>query len=149
MRPSVGLSVCLSVGKDTDVQPSYFRLSVPCAFVCLTRFPNIPQARLMHGEDVQGELSSPVVLQSIATNGFNFNFITLQLNTLDLSSPDGVKNIAWIDAGPQNNIREDWRPTTQMGSRDSQKPYVLREFNPVVFEKVLAMYLNGGVRWPR
>lgn len=122
---------------------------------CLTRAfmmtfgAAVAQARLMHGKDVQGELRSPVVLQSIATNGFNFNFITLQLNTLDLSSPDGVKNIAWIDAGPQNNIREDWRPTTQMGSRDSQKPYVLREFNPVVFEKVLAMYLNGGVRWPQ
>lgn len=105
------------------------------------------QARLQYGPSVQGDLPTPIVLQSIATNGFNFNFITLQLNTLDFSSPDGVKNVAWIDAGPHNNIREDWRPTTFTPFRHSQKPYVLREFNPVVFEKFLATYLNGAVEF--
>jgi len=119
---------------------------------CLTRAfmttfgAAVAQARLLYGEDVQGELRSPVVLQSIATNGFNFDFITLQLNTLDLSSPAGVKNMVWIDAGPHNNIREDWRPTTFIPWLCTQKPYVLREFNPVVFEKIVAMYLNGVVR---
>ena len=107
------------------------------------------KARLIHGGDVQGELRSPVVLQAIATNGFNFDFITFQLNTLDFSSSEGVKNIAWIDSGPHNNIREDWRPTTWTAFRGSQRPYVLKEFNPVVFEKILATYLNGAVKWAR
>lgn len=122
---------------------------------CLTRAfmttfgAAVAQARLIHGGDVQGELRSPVVLQAIATNGFNFDFITFQLNTLDFSSSEGVKNIAWIDSGPHNNIREDWRPTTWTAFRGSQRPYVLKEFNPVVFEKILATYLNGAVKWAR
>lgn len=106
----------------------------------------VAQARLQFGPSVQGDLPSPVVLQSIATNGFNFNFLTIQLNTLDFTTTDGVKNIAWIDAGEHNNIREDWRPTTFYPYRGSQKPYVSKEFNPVVFEKFLATYLNGAVQ---
>jgi hypothetical protein len=100
----------------------------------------------LYGESVQGDLASPVVIQAIATNGFNFNLITFQLNTVDLASTDGIKNIAWVDSGPENNIREDWRPNTNATKFCEQKPYVLKEYNPEVFKKVLAIYLNGGVQ---
>ena len=127
---------------------SFFQLSFILNSLFLSPLSTL-KARLIHGGDVQGELRSPVVLQAIATNGFNFDFITFQLNTLDFSSSEGVKNIAWIDSGPHNNIREDWRPTTWTAFRGSQRPYVLKEFNPVVFEKILATYLNGSVKWAR
>lgn len=106
----------------------------------------LAQARHLYGESVQGDLASPVVIQAIATNGFNFNLITFQLNTVDLASTDGIKNIAWVDSGPENNIREDWRPNTNATKFCEQKPYVLKEYNPEVFKKVLAIYLNGGVQ---
>lgn len=42
-------------------------------------------------------LEKPVVVQSIATDGQLFYFMVLQLNTLDLDSSDGIKNLVWMD----------------------------------------------------
>lgn len=42
-------------------------------------------------------LEKPVVVQSIATNGRLFQFLVFQLNTTDLTSDTGVKNLAWLE----------------------------------------------------
>jgi len=103
----------------------------------------LAQARMIHGPDFEGLLPRPVVLQCVATDGRFFDFITFQLNTTDITNTNGIKNIAWIDAG--DVIREDWRPDTLTRKLCTPKPHILREFNPRVFDKFLAMYLNGGV----
>jgi len=38
------------------------------------------------------------VVQSIGTDGQLFQFMVFQLNTTDLVSNDGVKNLVWIDS---------------------------------------------------
>lgn len=36
-------------------------------------------------------------MQSVGTNGRIFHFVVFQLNTTELTSDSGVKNLAWID----------------------------------------------------
>lgn len=42
-------------------------------------------------------LDKPVVLQCVATNGRLFQFLVFQLNTTDLTSDTGVKNLVWLE----------------------------------------------------
>lgn len=37
-------------------------------------------------------------MQSVGTDGRVFQFLVLQLNTTDLVSNDGVKNLVWVDS---------------------------------------------------
>lgn len=37
-------------------------------------------------------------MQSVGTDGRVFQFLVLQLNTTDLASNDGVKNLVWVDS---------------------------------------------------
>lgn len=43
-------------------------------------------------------MEQPVVVQSVGTDGRLFQFLVLQLNTTDLASDEGVKNLAWVDS---------------------------------------------------
>lgn len=43
-------------------------------------------------------LEQPVVVQSVGTDGRVFQFLVLQLNTTDLASEEGVKNLVWVDS---------------------------------------------------
>lgn len=37
-------------------------------------------------------------MQSVGTDGRVFQFLVLQLNTTDLTSSEGIKNLVWIDS---------------------------------------------------
>lgn len=37
-------------------------------------------------------------MQSVGTDGRVFQFLMLQLNTTDLASSEGVKNLVWVDS---------------------------------------------------
>ena len=37
-------------------------------------------------------------MQSVGTDGRVFQFLVLQLNTTDLASDEGVKNLVWLDS---------------------------------------------------
>lgn len=43
-------------------------------------------------------LEKPIVVQGVATNGRVFQFVVFQLNSTDLESDAGVKNLVWLDA---------------------------------------------------
>lgn len=43
-------------------------------------------------------LEQPIVVQSVGTDGRVFQFLVLQLNTTDLASSDGIKNLVWTDS---------------------------------------------------
>ncbi|XP_063511533.1 large ribosomal subunit protein mL37 isoform X2 [Pongo pygmaeus] len=57
----------------------------------------LAQARLLYGNDAK-VLEQPVVVQSVGTDGRVFHFLVFQLNTTDLDSNEGVKNLAWVDS---------------------------------------------------
>lgn len=52
---------------------------------------------VLHSQPEPQVLEKPVVLQSVATNGRLFQFLVFQLNTTDLTSDTGVKNLVWLE----------------------------------------------------
>lgn len=89
------------------------------------------EARLLYGPDVK-ELLQPVSVQCIYMDIKTFGFIAYQLNTLDLDNDEGLKNQVWCD-GPHNLYEE----INQEGE--------ITNYNPDVFAKMFALYLNGLV----
>lgn len=69
----------------------------------------------------------------------NLNFLVFQLNTLDLDSSDGVKNIVWADT--QNKFFE--RIMCQPWKHPERKitPTQYENFAGNAFEKFLAVYM--------
>lgn len=59
-------------------------------------------------KDYNSTLKTPVVTQGIDTDGVNFGFVTVQMNTLDMDSKDGVRNMIWVDG--ENPLYEDMYP---------------------------------------
>lgn len=43
-------------------------------------------------------MEQPIVVQSVGTDGRVFQFLVLQLNTTDLASNEGIKNLVWVDS---------------------------------------------------
>ena len=89
------------------------------------------QARLLHGESVSGQLSNPITVNFISTNGQDFLLTVFQMNTLDLSSP--VKNIVW---------------QKQLGNIFGRCDFIeavptLEDYNHDVVETLLSVYKSG------
>ncbi|XP_038650646.1 39S ribosomal protein L37, mitochondrial [Scyliorhinus canicula] len=102
----------------------------------------LARAKLLYGEEPK-VLDNPITVQCIATNGRIFQFLVLQLNTTDLQSNDGVKNLIWFD---QDQLLYDYakcRPTIR--KKVVQIPAGLSGYCPETFSKFLAMYLHGAV----
>lgn len=58
------------------------------------------------------------------------NFIAYQLNTLDLTNNDGIKNQVWIDE-PADFYSE------------VSEVNLIKDYNPSIFPRMLAFYING------
>ncbi|XP_061489055.1 large ribosomal subunit protein mL37 isoform X2 [Rhineura floridana] len=56
----------------------------------------LAKAKELYGDEPR-VLENPIVIQSVATDGQCFHFMVFQLNTTDLDSSNGVKNLAWMD----------------------------------------------------
>ena len=94
----------------------------------------LSQARLVYGSDVKGDLPQPVAVNFIHTDGSNFHFSVYQLNTLNLDEPNGIKNIFWHE--------EDISRLYDVCGYVKAVPE-LSGYNPEVFEKFAAMYLQN------
>lgn len=72
------------------------KLPVCCALWCplSDRLLLVPFSR----QDDSKVLEQPIVVQSVGTDGRVFQFLVLQLNTTDLASNEGVKNLVWMDS---------------------------------------------------
>ncbi|XP_068095104.1 large ribosomal subunit protein mL37 [Hyperolius riggenbachi] len=99
------------------------------------------KAKMLFGEDVKA-LEKPVVVQSVGTDGQLFHFMVLQLNTLDLESSDGIKNIVWMDG--DQALYDTARAKSKM-IKNKTIPHGVRGLNPATFLKFWAMYLNGAI----
>ncbi|XP_063076360.1 39S ribosomal protein L37, mitochondrial [Engraulis encrasicolus] len=102
----------------------------------------LARARALYGAEPQ-VLEKPVVLQSVGTNGRLFQFMVFQLNTTDLASDDGVKNLVWIDEDQPLYEFAKVRPLIK--KKVVEVPAGLAGYNPDTFKKFLAFYLHGAV----
>lgn len=93
-------------------------------------------ARQLYGPTV-GALPEPVTTQCVATDGTNFILCCFQLNTADFSSLDGVKNQVWLDT--ENLLYKKIVPERAMLRNTKYEDY-----DPTVFQKILALYFNGA-----
>ncbi|XP_064650784.1 large ribosomal subunit protein mL37-like [Lineus longissimus] len=95
----------------------------------------IAHAKAKYGADAT-TLPEPISGQCVHTNGIDFHLIFYQLNTLDFSSTEGIKNFVWFDRS--NRLFEKRVPKRAMLRNTKYEDY-----DPVVFKKLLAVYLNG------
>lgn len=120
------------------LQPDQLR-----AKMILFAFGNaLAQARLLYGNDTK-VLEQPIVVQSVGTDGRVFHFLVLQLNTTDLDSSEGIKNLAWVDSD-QLLYRHFWcLPVIK--KKVVVEPVGPVDFQPETFKKFLALYLHGAL----
>lgn len=76
--------------------------------VMFTFADGFSRAKQLYGADNTSDLEMPVVTQGIATDGVNFSFITVQINTLNMRENEGIKNMVWVDEN--NPLYEDMYP---------------------------------------
>ena len=94
----------------------------------------LSQARLVYGNDIKGDLPNPVAVNFIHTDGCNFHFSAYQLNTLNLQDSNGIKNVFWHE----ENISRLYDVCDYVKAVP-----VLSGYNPEVFAKFAAMYLQN------
>ncbi|XP_069334076.1 large ribosomal subunit protein mL37 [Eulemur rufifrons] len=125
------------------IKPHRFRPDQLRAKMILFAFGNaLAQARLLYGNEPK-VLEQPVVVQGVGTDGRVFQFLVLQLNTTDLASHEGVKNLVWVDSD-QLLYRHFWcRPVIR--KKVVVEPVGPVDFQPETFKKFLALYLHGAV----
>ncbi|XP_030630215.1 large ribosomal subunit protein mL37 [Chanos chanos] len=87
-------------------------------------------------------LEKPIVVQSVATNGRVFQFVVFQLNTTDLASDSGVKNLVWVDEDQQLYDFAKVRPFIK--KKVVKVPAGLSGYQPDTFKRFLALYLHGA-----
>ncbi|KAM6217601.1 large ribosomal subunit protein mL37 [Rhynchocyon petersi] len=101
----------------------------------------LAQARRLCGDEPK-VLEQPVTVQSVGTDGRVFQFLIFQLNTTDLASNEGVKNLVWVDSD-QLLYQHFWcRPVVR--KKVIVEPVGPVGFQPETFKKFLALYLHGA-----
>ncbi|GAA6080311.1 39S ribosomal protein L37, mitochondrial [Tachysurus ichikawai] len=124
-------------GDAPKLQPEQLR-----AKLVMYAFGNaLARARALYGNESR-VLEKPVVVQSVGTNGRLFQFVVFQLNTTDLDSDSGVKNLVWVDADQQLYDFAKVRPYIK--KKVVKVPAGLSGYRPETFKKFLALYLHGA-----
>ncbi|NXY80840.1 RM37 protein, partial [Alcedo cyanopectus] len=129
--------------ESANCRPNRFRPEQLRAKMLMFAFGNaLAKAKVLYGNDPK-VLEQPVVVQSIGTDGQIFQFMVFQLNTTDLVSSDGIKNLVWIDS--DQNLYENAQCVPEIKKRVVTKPAGIYGFQPDTFKKFLALYLHGTV----
>ncbi|NXO02045.1 RM37 protein, partial [Rhinopomastus cyanomelas] len=129
--------------ESANTHPQRFRPEQLRAKMLMFAFGNaLAKAKALYGNDPK-VLEQPVVVQSVGTDGQYFQFMVFQLNTTDLVSNDGIKNLVWIDADQQ--LYEHALSVPEVKRRVVLKPAGIHGFQPDTFKKFLAFYLHGTV----
>ncbi|XP_005233042.3 39S ribosomal protein L37, mitochondrial [Falco peregrinus] len=129
--------------ESANIRTNRFRPEQLRAKMLMFAFGNaLAKAKVLYGNDPK-VLEQPVVVQSIGTDGQQFQFMVFQLNTTDLVSNDGIKNLVWIDS--DQNLYEKAQCIPEVKKRVVVKPAGIYGFQPDTFKKFLALYLHGAV----
>ncbi|KAG8436860.1 hypothetical protein GDO86_007808 [Hymenochirus boettgeri] len=102
----------------------------------------VAKAKMLYGEDAK-VLQEPILVQSISTDGQLFHFLVFQLNTLDLTSEDGVKNLVWME--PDQPLYTSASLVPKIKRKVVEVPAGVCGFQSQTFMKFWAMYLQGAV----
>ncbi|NWR28522.1 RM37 protein, partial [Tachuris rubrigastra] len=129
--------------ESANICPDRFRPEQLRAKMLMFAFGNaLAKAKVLYGNDPK-VLEQPIVVQSIGTDGQLFQFMVFQLNTTDLVSGDGIKNLVWIDS--DQKLYETALCIPKIKKRVVLKPAGIHGFQPDTFKKFLALYLHGTV----
>lgn len=90
------------------------------------------QARLRFGSDVEGVLPQPVCINTVTTNGLQFQLSAFQLNTMDLG--DDTKNIFWYHDETLSLLESCGYEEARIN---------LRGYDPQVYDYLKALYMQG------
>ncbi|XP_033110045.1 39S ribosomal protein L37, mitochondrial-like [Anneissia japonica] len=119
----------------------------------------LARARLKYGIDNDIDLETPIVTQSVATDGVNLSFVVVQLNTLRMTSNDGIKNMVWLDADNQlynDQFPQDIKIVKSNKRRKTTKSYIKKmitkrdpevgcqDLDMDVFRKFLSLHVHGA-----
>jgi large subunit ribosomal protein L37 len=85
------------------------------------------------------ELPEPVPIQCVMTDGAKFLFSCFQLNTLNYSNSDGVKNFVWFSSEGDRSLYNKIVPKRAMLRNTRYEDY-----DPDVFRQIVAFYTNGA-----
>nr|XP_002127665.1 39S ribosomal protein L37, mitochondrial [Ciona intestinalis] len=107
------------------------------------------RAQDIYGPDAE-VLSEPLTGQCIASNGQSFQFMCMQLNTMDLSNDNGVKNMVWVDDENPDDFLDavDEVPASSMMYEECShatwwSPEYITAYNENVFKLFKAIWLNN------
>ncbi|NWU14808.1 RM37 protein, partial [Cephalopterus ornatus] len=129
--------------ESANICPDRFRPEQLRAKMLMFAFGNaLAKAKALYGNDPK-VLEQPIVVQSVGTDGQLFQFMVFQLNTTDLVSGDGIKNLVWIDS--DQKLYETAQCVPKIKKRVVVKPVGIHGFQPDTFKKFLALYLHGTV----
>uniref|UniRef100_A0A8D2AJG5 Large ribosomal subunit protein mL37 n=1 Tax=Sciurus vulgaris TaxID=55149 RepID=A0A8D2AJG5_SCIVU len=129
--------------ETAKIRPHRFRPEQLRAKMILFAFGNaLAQARRLYGNDHK-VLEHPIVVQSVGTDGRVFQFLVFQLNTTDLASNEGVKNLVWVDS--DQLLYQHFWCLPVIKKKVVVEPVGPTSFNPETFRKFLALYLHGAV----
>uniref|UniRef100_A0A8C0HJ68 Large ribosomal subunit protein mL37 n=1 Tax=Buteo japonicus TaxID=224669 RepID=A0A8C0HJ68_9AVES len=129
--------------ESANIRPNRFRPEQLRAKMLMFAFGNaLAKAKVLYGNDPK-VLEQPIVVQSVGTDGQLFQFMVFQLNTTDLVSGDGIKNLVWIDSDQE--LYEKAQCISEVKKRVVTKPAGIYGFQPDTFKKFLALYLHGTV----
>ena len=108
-------------------------------------FGRLAAEALNQGAMLGDKLEKPLTAQCIASNGIKLSFLRYQLNTLDLESSDGIKNMAWITPGVFMYVKPVLHEIPGARKKDPTTYKVeLQGFNDTCFETFVRMILNGA-----
>ena len=90
------------------------------------------------------ELKKPFVVNAVSIQNEKLNFITFQLNTLNLRNNNGIKNIVYIDKNNELYLNRPNIDSLPYPSRRNIQRYAIRklEYNSITFQKFKSILLN-------
>jgi hypothetical protein len=107
----------------------------------------VAQATNLHGNKMGDPLNESLTAQCVVSDGYKLSFIIYQLNTLDFSSDEGVKNIAWVFPGIKMYEKALIEEVSPQSSTDSPTyKTVVQGFNEECFELFTNIIINGNTR---
>ena len=96
-----------------------------------------------HGCFLGQVLKKPLSAQCVISDGIRLSFLRYQLNTLDLKSDEGEKNIAWIHPAILMYEKAELKEMPGMRRKDPVNfEAEVQGFNEECFEKFVKMILN-------
>jgi len=94
-------------------------------------------AKRLYGADV-GRLPAPVSVHCVdVLHTGVFHLLSFQLNTLDMTSQDGTKNLAWFESDQAMFQKI-------LPSRAMLRNTKYQDYDPSVLRKLIAMYVHGA-----